>query len=526
MVQGSVAGGGASDAESFVRTPLGAVQGTTLDRARIFRGIPYAEDPARWQRAERLQKFSTDVLDAKSQPPACPQLLNCRNASHCPAMSESCLMLNIVTPRRTSELKPVLVFIHGGAFMEGFAAQYDGTSLVNRSDLVFVAIQYRLGTLGFLHLDTPTAQVSAGGLGMYDQQMALQWISQHISFFGGDPSRVTIAGESAGGMSVAIHLATPGSSQLFQQAIMESGPIGVPLQSEQQASSTGSAQFLRRLGCGCSNASLTLECLLAKSVDEIMEAQQATQDDILDWLSDISGLIQPWAPTIGDSASSFLKDQPLSLWQQQQVPPSIPLLMGTVENEGVMFAHIALPKNKLESDVAYPAVLKLLYGDTLGEEVLHAYPIPHNQSAQQSRDFPPAMSAAAKAITNGMFKCPLRNASVSISNPVFLYNFKVADPNCLNLTCHADELQFLYMANGPSHLNVSNATYEQELLLSVAMQNSWGAFVQTGNPNTGLSQQWPAFTHNQTVHEFALPNSTSVAYLFDGCEVWDKSTYF
>lgn len=226
--------GALADSESFVRTPLGDVQGITTAHTREFRGVPFAEDPLRWQRARAIHKFSEDVLLATEQPPACPQITDgCSNATliPCPAViSEACLRMNIITPRLGTPgepLKSVFVFFHGGesatafrgqfarcvvrhlplggslldafmiagSFNQGFAAQYNGTEFASRTDIIIVIPQYRLGALGFLHVDRPNAQIAAGGLGIFDQQIALEFVQQNIGYFGGDPAKVTVGGQ-------------------------------------------------------------------------------------------------------------------------------------------------------------------------------------------------------------------------------------------------------------------------------------------------------------------------------------------
>src|SRR4051812_48750437 len=147
-----------------------------------------------------------------------------------PAQSEDCLYLNVWTPAADDRRRPVMVWIHGGAFTSGSGATewYDGTSFATRGDVVVVTINYRLGALGFLHLGEllgPEYE-SSGNCGLLDQVAALGWVRDNIAAFGGNPDDVTIFGESAGSMSVASLLGTPSARGLFRRAILESGSAG------------------------------------------------------------------------------------------------------------------------------------------------------------------------------------------------------------------------------------------------------------------------------------------------------------
>src|ERR671916_3207496 len=142
-------------------------------------------------------------------------------------MGEDCLALNVWTPACDGARRPVLVWIHGGAFVNGSGSTpwYDGTSFAARGDVVCVTINYRLGALGFLHLDDlgGEAYASSGNVGLLDQVAALRWVRDNIEAFGGDPANVTVFGESAGAMSIGALLGMPAARGLFRRAIPQSG---------------------------------------------------------------------------------------------------------------------------------------------------------------------------------------------------------------------------------------------------------------------------------------------------------------
>jgi para-nitrobenzyl esterase len=176
--------------------------------------------------------------------------------------TEDCLTLSVWTPPPSKDARPVMVWIHGGSFINSSADVYDARRLASRGDIVVVTLEYRLGALGFLAHPAlgPAGQV--GNYGLADQQAALRWVRDNIANFGGDPGKVTLAGESAGGMSVCDHLVAPGSAGLFRAAIIHSAPC--------QAQGTGetaekvSLNYAAEAGCG--DPTTAAQCL-ARSAD-------------------------------------------------------------------------------------------------------------------------------------------------------------------------------------------------------------------------------------------------------------------
>jgi len=218
---------------AIAQTRSGKVEGEERNGLYVFRGIPYAAPPVgakRWRAPDKVEAWS-GVRKAVQFGNAAPQ-----NRIPLEALaafvigepqSEDCLYLNVWTPGLDGERRPVMVWIHGGAFTIGSGAQsiYEGTALAQRGDVVIVTINYRLGPLGFvrLHELTNGRIPSTGNEGMLDQARALEWVRENIAAFGGDPENVTIFGESAGGMSVGTLLGMPSARGLFQKAIPQSG---------------------------------------------------------------------------------------------------------------------------------------------------------------------------------------------------------------------------------------------------------------------------------------------------------------
>lgn len=197
-----------------------------------FRGVRFADTPARFTYSKAASYEDEGEVDALLAGEDCPQTVEDAEGG---TSSEDCLFANVWTPylpptggADKKELKPVMVYIYGGAFTSGSSknAYKDGTNLAARGDVVVIAFNYRLGSIGFLNLNDG---VHNGNYGISDQVTALEWISKYIKYFGGDPDRVTIFGESAGGQSIHMLLGIEKAKGLFHGAVMESAPDGWPL---------------------------------------------------------------------------------------------------------------------------------------------------------------------------------------------------------------------------------------------------------------------------------------------------------
>ncbi len=213
-------------------TPFGLVRGTRTDGISSFRKLPYSAPCTGNKRFARPGPVPhwEGVRDARTAGPAGPQLpsrLDAVMGAYDVPQDEDCLHVNVWTPATPDERAPVLVFIHGGAFMTGGGVLpcYDGEALAKKTGLVVVTVNYRLGFLGFM----PIPEWGAVNLGHHDQIAALRWIRQAIPAFGGDPERVTVVGQSAGAYSIAVMLGTDVGRELFSQAILMSAPLGLQL---------------------------------------------------------------------------------------------------------------------------------------------------------------------------------------------------------------------------------------------------------------------------------------------------------
>ena len=230
MLLASIGTAHAADTES------GRVEGVREQDLTVYKGIPFAAPPTgdlRWRPPQPVRPW-TGTRPAKTFAPACMQTGVSMPGETPPATSEDCLALNIWTPAEAPSHAPVLVWIYGGGFDNGSASMplYWGDRLAKRG-IVVVTVAYRVGPLGFLahpELRRESPHHTSGNYGLMDQIAALEWVQRNIAAFGGDPTRVTVAGQSAGAMSVSILMASPRAQGLFHRAIGQSGGFFEPVQ--------------------------------------------------------------------------------------------------------------------------------------------------------------------------------------------------------------------------------------------------------------------------------------------------------
>ncbi|RJQ69917.1 carboxylesterase/lipase family protein [Pseudonocardiaceae bacterium YIM PH 21723] len=250
---------------SLARTTQGTLRGHHEDGVLTFRGVRYAT-AERFGTPRPVEPW-TGVRDAVTDGPIAPQLPSrlepVMGAPEPHEQGEDCLSLTITTPDADDRARPVLVFLHGGAWVSGAGSWnwYAPHRLTRTGDIVAVTVNYRLGALGYLN----APGISEGNLGLLDQLAALRWVRENIAAFGGDPERITIAGQSAGAHSVYCLLGLPEAAGLFRRAIVQSVPAGMGLGSPEETR-TGSARFLGELG----------EDPRTAPIDRILAAQQRT----------------------------------------------------------------------------------------------------------------------------------------------------------------------------------------------------------------------------------------------------------
>jgi para-nitrobenzyl esterase len=254
--------------------------------------------------------------------------------------SEDCLFLNVQTPACDDARRPVMVWLHGGGFVNGTGATpwYDGANLVTRGDVVVVSINYRLGVLGWLHLgEIDPSFASSGNNGLLDQIAALDWVQRNIASFGGNPDDVTIFGESAGGMSVATLLGTPRAAGLFHKAIPQSGAAHNVVSAAR--ASAVAAGFLER--CGATTvgdlqevpAQQVLEIQTDLAADFVSSQRGGGRGDRAGPARGLSALGLPFGPVLD---GEVLPEPPIDVVRRGG-SASVPLLVGTTRDEFTLF---------------------------------------------------------------------------------------------------------------------------------------------------------------------------------------------
>ncbi|RVW06351.1 carboxylesterase/lipase family protein [Rhodococcus spongiicola] len=353
-----------------VSTAEGLVRGRRIGDLLTWRGVPYATPPVGPHRLRAplpVQPWTgvrdaTTFGDAAPQPPKGTAL---RPGKHQPT-SEDCLTLNVVAPASPSSTpRPVMVFVHGGSFMMGTTALgiYRGDRLVRRGDVVYVSVNYRLGPLGCLDLtEFSTAERRFdSNLGLRDQVAALHWIRRNIAAFGGDPSNVTIFGESAGATSVTTLMATPAARNLFARAIAESP--APELVYDAHRATRWARQFVTLLGSDPSDPSAAARALHTATPAQLGKAGNRLTAKVL---TETPGL-HPFGPVVD---GEFLPEFPLDAFASGRAHP-VPMIIGTNAREGTFFPKFmdGLPTSPARIEAMFE-----LTDPQARDRVLAAYP--------------------------------------------------------------------------------------------------------------------------------------------------------
>lgn len=316
-----------------------------------FRGIYYAEPPVGARRFSPpvTKKLPGGIYDATKSGPFCPQNLETTSIMFprpfpSQEMNEDCLHLDVHTPSiNPGENLAVMVYFHGGAYANGAAGYYDGSPYALFQNVVLVAANYRLGALGYLSTGDEAA---FGNFALLDQQMALQWVHNHIKLFGGDPNRVTIFGESAGAVNVILHLQSHLSRGFFHRAISQSGVAHSPIMMSKNPLHVAQ-RLAEKLLCPTSSNKELVECLRTKAADDIVKVDMTDPD--------IPTL--PFAPFVD---GFFIEEEPLEALMTGKLTAGPELLIGVNNHEGG-FSNLANRMHaKLLTDFNVQAFRKLL----------------------------------------------------------------------------------------------------------------------------------------------------------------------
>jgi para-nitrobenzyl esterase len=502
----------AADHDALALTTEGFIRGTATATTREFRGIPYAAAPVgdlRWKPPQPHARWRT-VLDTTKFGSHCPQLAGAFGQA---SGAEDCLFLNVFTPsgrgdgrddRGAFGLHPVMVWIHGGALVTGESDDYDATRLVEQGNVIVVTINYRLGALGFTAHPALTAESpdhASGNFGLLDQQEALRWVRRNILLFGGDPSRVTIFGESAGGLSVHSQLASPGSRGLFQRAIVESGAYQLTQPSLATVEAAGTA-FATRAGC----TDQTAACLRALTVDQVL-ANQGTGLAVATPVIDNKFLTQ----SVGAAFASGQFNH-------------VPVMEGANHDEWRLFVGITELTTGPLTAAGYPVGIQA----TLG---VPAAIVPLFTAQYPVASFPSPGLALSALGSDGIFDCNARFAAQKLSQfvPTFAYEFK--DENAPQRflppvsfpygAAHASEIQYLFTLPVTVPAPGLDAAQQQ---LSNAMIDYWTTFARTGQPSSRRTPAWASYQPTTDTFQALAPTAPQPETGFAAdhrCAFWD-----
>jgi len=481
--------GAATDAGAstlMVKLDDGLVQGDLAGRARLFLQIPFAEPPVgalRWK-APLPNAPWTGVRHETKFAPGCAQLADMGAPA---SNNEDCLYLNVWSPNPAPQKAPVMVWIHGGGNFSGGAGipipqtdklWYDGRVFAETHGIVVVTLQYRLGPLGFFaHPALAEEGAPSGNQGLLDQRLALEWVKKNIAKFGGDPRNVTIFGESAGAADVCYHVASPGSRELFQRAISQSGGCTMRSVGAEQTLAVAAPKMVAYgVASGCSEGADQLDCLREAPVETLLANGMQPAPGAGELVE------AKWSfAAVIDGADGVLPDAPQALFDRGEIA-KVPYLLGANNDEGTTLVIRATP---LADEAEYLADLDKRYGQH-ATTIAALYP-----AANFAGD---VNLARAHVLGDASLVCGTHDTAQRAARaglPVYLYNFNMPwslAPTLLRAG-HASEISHVF---GLPHTPMPDP---ETVEVAEAMNAYWARFAKTGDPNgAGAPAEWPKFT--------------------------------
>ncbi len=459
--------------DTIVATTAGRVQGLVRKDVHVFRGIPFAAPPVGKLRFRPPAPPAPwdgvlDTTHARGLAPQLPSPLEKMLGAGPPKWDEAaCLALNVTTPALDDAQRPVMFWIHGGAFVNGAGSMpiYDGTKFALHGDVVVVTINYRLGAFGFLHLDEIFGAdfAGSGNAGILDQVAALEWVRDNIAAFGGNPDDVTLFGESAGGMSIGALLGLPAAEGLYHRAILQSGS---PSFAQRAPVATATAREVLELA-----GIRTVDELESVPADQILHAQgelmkRGVRTD-LNFQPVVDGTVLPDLPlkTIASGATG-----------------NVTTMIGTNADEMTLFLGLDLGVGKVDDSVLHTMMAEL-FGDG-ADDVIARYTA--NRPGCSAGDLLTAIS------TDRTFRIPairLAEAQAAQGRSTYMYLFTWESPimDGKLKSAHALELPFMWDALDRPGLAALTGDGPERQGIADAMHSAWIAFARTGDPG------WPAY---------------------------------
>lgn len=456
-----------------VKVESGWIQGTVTDGLAVYKGIPFAAPPVgelRWKAPQPVQKWE-GVKNATKFGPGPMQNGNPND------YSEDCLYLNVWSPAKSADEKlPVLVWIYGGGFSMGNTADpsYDCEALARKGGIILASINYRVGQMGFFshpELDAESPSHTSGNYGLLDQIAGLQWIQRNIAKFGGDPDKVTIFGESAGGISVSMLCASPLAKGLFRGAISESGGSFGP-----SRPTTYPGENMQTLEQAEKSCMAVAERLGAKNLEELRKLDAKT------FLPIGMGGGGAWPVVDG----YVIPDDQFVLYEAGKYN-DVDVLIGYNSDEGASFSFggPATPESHRRD-------VETRYGK-FADALLEAYPLENGRIGKTARDL---MRDAAFGWHTWSWA---RLQKQTGKSKVFLYYFDQhpeypeGSPRYGNGSPHGQEVAFVFQ-----HVGSRSEQPESDAALSDVMGTYWLNFAKFGTPNAPGSElpEWPEFNND------------------------------
>ncbi|OQE27109.1 hypothetical protein PENFLA_c006G08672 [Penicillium flavigenum] len=503
--------------------------------ARSFRflGVPFATPPIDDLRLAPPRAYTgSKNIDATSMADSCIQSPSILTNVPIGGMSEDCLYLNIFTPflphnvTKSTALRPVAVYLYGGSFIKGTASMidYDGGNFASRSDVVVVTLNYRLGALGFLS----TGNLTTGNYGIQDQIMALEWVQKNIVAFGGDPSHVTVFGQSSGGQSVVALLSSTAAKGLFSGALVQSSNSDLPWFPRAVYSKYIAPEVGKAVGCDDASETSLLECLrsvpASKYLDNSTDFQTAMKSfssNVADHFYHSTELIsaaEPFMPMVDDTGSGVIDDQFNTLLANNNLPINVPTMFTNVCDEASLYM------DTLGSTPAPLAVLlNATFGDALAQKIISSGVYNVDDS-----DTDAVLNALSDALTHSSWTCPqgylLDNSFSAFPS---LYEIQIADghaqtsnmpdicyPNGVyNASCHTSDILLAWGTLNTKTEDVRPYYDDRDILHSQLVHDVFGAFFREGNPNPGLEflkARGPAYASTLSIFGGEVGSDSSI----------------
>ncbi|MEV0611864.1 carboxylesterase family protein [Nonomuraea sp. NPDC050404] len=461
-----------------VKLDSGRIRGTDDGTVRMYSGIRFAQPPVgelRWKEPVRVVPWR-GVADATKPGRPCTQLEKGKQVG-----GEDCLFLDVTAPAKPSrERLPVMVWLHGGGFLDGSGSMYGARRMADQGDVIVVRPNYRLGAFGYLALP---GLPGSGTFGMADQLEALKWVRRNAAAFGGDPGNVTLFGQSAGGISTCALLTSPATRGLVDKAVMQSGtctlnwPAGIyipvpdmgplsvspSLKSSQEAGLTAAGQ----LGCA---AGKELDCLRAKPVSELLKVNESFGSNLAHGTP-----LLPLEPGRALRTGKFLR---------------VPVIIGATRSESTGYVAGAAQAGFPVTAENYPRLMKDAFGEQAGK-VLREYPL---------TDFTSPGQAWATVSSDRGWSCPTLEGDEAMAARTTVYAYEFADAKAPNLfgtpsdfplgAQHASDLPYLFDLDGKPWDGLTSAQWR----LAGQMIGYWTSFAHTGKPRAAGAPAWRAFT--------------------------------